>query len=130
MFSFGEMVRLQAEAFGRPGRKLGAVDSVLFSNLEFYAVTVFETLHAANNAAVMLHDEPLFCAPTGAFRFEHEGDIAKLAALLGQELISLTETLGGDPARYDDRPASEVLLLGLRAAFPCDLAVERLSAMR
>ena len=130
MFSFGDMVRLQAKAFGRPDQKLGAVDSVLFSNLEFYVVTVFETLHAANNAAVMLHEEPLFCAPEGVFRFEQEGEIAALAGFLGEELVDLTEKLGGDPARYDDRPASEVLLLGLRAAFPCDLTPARLSAMR
>lgn len=130
MFSFGEMIQLQAVAFGRPDQKLGAIDSVLFSNLEFSAFTVFETLRAANNAAVMLHGEPLFCAPKGVFHFENQGEIAKLAAYLADELTSLTERLDGDPGRYDDKPASEVLLLGLRAAFPCDLGAETVSAMR
>jgi hypothetical protein len=130
MFTFGEMVALHAQSLGRPDAKPGAVDAVLLKNLEFYAFTVFETLHAANNAAIMLENEPLFCAPQGAFEFEREGEIAQMSAYLAQELIALTKTLGGDPSRYDDKPASEALLLGLRIAFPCEFGPETLSAMR
>lgn len=130
MFTFGEMVALQAESLGRPDAKAGAVDAVLLKNLEFYAFTVFEALHAANNAAIMLENEPLFCAPEGAFAFEREGEIAQMSAYLAQELIALTKTLGGDPGRYDDKPASEGLLLGLRIAFPCEFGPKTLSAMR
>jgi hypothetical protein len=35
------------------------------------------------------------------------------------ELLALTEEIGGPVDRYDEKPASAVLLLGLRAAFPC-----------
>jgi hypothetical protein len=36
------------------------------------------------------------------------------------QLSGLTGATGGSLDRYDGQPASLVLLLGLRAAFPCD----------
>lgn len=129
MFTFGEMVDLQAATL-RADAEPDAMDEILFKNLEFYAFTVFETLHAVNNAAVMRDEAPLFCAPTGVFTFEQDGEISRLAAFLAQELMHATDALGADPSRYDDKPASEALLLGLRTAFPCDAGEHTLSAMR
>lgn len=130
MFSFGEMVRLQALPLEAAARRLGDDEIVLYRNMEFYVVTVFETLIAANNAAATLHDEPLFCAPASAFRFLEEGDITGLAVYVVEELLGLTEKIGGSPERYDERPASEVLLLALRAAFPCSASPATLAATR
>jgi hypothetical protein len=130
MFTFGEMVRLQALPLEAATRRLSGDEILLYRNMEFYVVTVFESLIAANNATTTLHDEPLFCAPASAFRFHEEGDIAGLAAYVVEELLGLTETIGGSPERYHERPASEVLLLALRAAFPCTGSPATLTAAR
>ncbi len=99
---------------------------ILYQNFELYAYAVFESLQVANQAATMIK-EPLFCAPEATFRFRKEGDIARLADYVTSELFALTEAIEGALGRYDDRPASQVLLLGLRAAFPCPDAGSRLA---
>jgi hypothetical protein len=65
-------------------------------------------------------EAPLFCAPKTTFRFDHDGDIARLADYVTDRLSLLTEETGLSLDNYGDEPASLVLLLGLRAAFPCD----------
>lgn len=117
LFSFGEMRQLQRlPAAERP---LSAREASLYQNMEFYTFTVLETLLAANNAALALQRMPLFCAPEGTFRFRNDGDIALLADRLTAEILELTGAIGADDDHYDDRPASEALLMALRAAFPC-----------
>lgn len=113
LFTFGEMTRLQSLPLEAAKRTLSEEEAVLYQNFEFYAYTVFESLQIANDAAILINHEPLFCAPPGVFRFRQEGDIARLAGEVTAELT------GGSLERYDDEPASAVLLLGLRAAFPC-----------
>ena len=100
LFTFGEML-------------------LLYQNFEFYAYTVFEALQVANDAARLIGREPLFCEPAAIFHFRKDGDIARLADYVTGELFALTRQIGGPVDRYDDKPASAVLLLGLRAAFPC-----------
>jgi len=117
LFTFGEMLRLQGLESVK--RTVSEEEVILYQNFEFYAYTVFETLRVANDAATLIKGEPLFCAPEAAFNFRKEGDIARLADYVTAELFALTEKIGGPVDRYDDRPASAVLLLGLRAAFPC-----------
>ena len=95
--------------------------------MEFYSFTVFESLVAANNATQSLHGKPLFCAPVGTFGFREDADIAALQAALVDELLNLIKAAGADPDHYDDRPASEVLLMALRAAYPCG---DQITAMR
>jgi hypothetical protein len=130
MFTFGEMLRLQALPLAATDHRLSDEELILYRNMEFYTVTVFETLIAANNAAITLHGEPLFCAPARAFRFLEKGDITGLAVYVIEELLALTETIGSSPERYDERPASEVLLLAVRAAFPCGSSPATLAAVR
>lgn len=119
LFTFAEMLKLKALPAEAERRALSEEETILYRNFEFYAYTAFETLQIANEASILLHDEPLFCAPDATFRFREEGDIARLADRVTAELFALTEKIGASPDRYDDRPASAVLLLGLRAAFPC-----------
>jgi hypothetical protein len=92
---------------------------VLYQNYEFYAYTAFEALQVANSAAELINHAPLFCAPKTTFHFDRDGDITRLADYVTDRLLGLPEQVGGAPDRYDDQPASLVLLLGLRAAFPC-----------
>jgi hypothetical protein len=120
LFTFGEMMRLQTLPLESAERALSDEEVILYQNFELYAYTVFEALQVANDAAVLIDHEPLFCAPSAVFHFRKEGDIARLADHVTGELIALTKEVGGALDRYDDRPASAVLLLGLRAAFPCD----------
>ena len=127
LFTFGEMAQLQTLPLESAERDLGEEEVILYQNFELYAYTVFESLQVANEAAVLIHREPLFCAPAGVFRFRREGDIARLADQVTAELIALTKQIGGSLDRYDDQPASAVLLLGLRAAFPCPDAAPRLA---
>jgi hypothetical protein len=127
LFTFGEMRQLQALPVESAKRQLSREEIVLYQNYEFYAYTVFETLSAANEAATLIERDPLFCAPEGVFRFREEGDIVRLAEFVTAELFALTEQVGGLEDRYDDKPASAVLLLGLRAAFPCEDAEPRLA---
>jgi hypothetical protein len=117
LFSFGEMRQLQQ--LPADGRPLSTQEAILHQNMQFYAFTVFETLLAANNAAYALQRTPLFCAPEGTFRFKEDGDIARLTHRLTAEILETTGAVGADDDHYDDRPASEALLLALRAAFPC-----------
>jgi len=130
MFTFGEMLELQALPADATKRTLSQEEVILYQNMEFYVVTVFETLIAANNAAIKLHDEAMFCAPAGAFQFRDGADITGLARFVTDELLALSKQIGGTAERFHDRPASEVLLLGLRAACPCTEANGTLSAMR
>jgi hypothetical protein len=118
LFTFGEMLRLQGLPLESVKRTVSEEEAILYQNFEFYAYTVFETLQVANDAATLIN-EPLFCAPEAAFNFRQVGDIARLADYVIAELLALTEEIGGPADRYDDKPASAVLLLGLRAAFPC-----------
>ncbi len=120
LFTFGEMMQLKNLPLQSAERVLSEEEIVLYQNFEFYAYTVFETLQVANQASRLLDQEPLFCAPDAVFHFRKDGDITRLADYVTNELLALTETLGGDLDRYNDRPASAVLLLGLRAAFPCE----------
>lgn len=69
----------------------------------------------------------MFCAPSGIFRFRREGDIARLADRVTTELIALTREIGDSPELYADQPASAVLLLGLRALFPCPAAAPQIA---
>jgi hypothetical protein len=120
LFTFGEMRQLQALPVESSKRALSQEEVVLYQNYEFYVYTVFETLGAANEAAVLIDQDPLFCAPEAIFQFHEEGDIVRLADFVTAELSALTEQIGGPVNRYDDKPASAVLLLGLRATFPCE----------
>lgn len=116
LFTFGEMARLQMLPLESAERALSEEEALLYQNFELYAYTVFESLQVANDTAVLISQAPLFCAPSGVFHFRNGGDIARLADQVTAELI---EAIGGSLDRYDDQPASAVLLLGLRAAFPC-----------
>lgn len=128
LFTFGEMQRLQALPLELARRAVSEEEVILYQNFEFYAYTAFEALQVANQASLLINQAPLFCAPDATFRFEEEGDIVRLADYLTAELFALTEEVGGMLDRYDDRPASAVLLLGLRAAFPCpDTPAQRLA---
>lgn len=120
LFTFGEMRKLQELPLEAKRREISDQELLLYQNMEFYLYTVFESLLAANNAARTLHDEPLFCAPATAFRFRDEADITGLGAFVVEELLELTKEVGTTPERYHDRPASEVILLALRAGFPCE----------
>lgn len=120
LFTFGEMRQLQDLQPESATREVAGEELVLYRNMEFYLYTVFESLLAANNAALALHEKPLFCAPPAAFRFRDESDVTGLAAFVTEELLALTKEIGTEPERYDDRPASEVILLALRAGFPCE----------
>lgn len=130
MFTFGEMLELQRLPLEAKERPLTDDEIILYQNMEFYIFTVFEALHAANNAAASMHQDPLFCAPAGLFRFEAEGEIASVAARITQAFLTLIKKRGASHARYEAKPASEVLLLGLRTAFPCGQDTRTLSAMR
>ena len=99
-------------------RTLDDEEVILYQNFELYAYAVFETLEVANQAAATLK-QPLFCAPEATFRFRKDGDIVRLVDYVTSELYALTKELDRPLDRYDDKPASQVLLLGLRAAFPC-----------
>jgi hypothetical protein len=127
LFTFGEMSRLQSLPPESARRTLSAEEVALYQNFELYAYAVFEALQVANDVAVGISHAPLFCAPSGIFRFRREGDIARLADRVTTELIALTEEIGGSLERYADQPASAVLLLGLRAAFPCPDAAPQLA---
>ncbi len=100
LFSFGEMRELQRLP---AGGTMSAQELNLYRNMEFYAFTVFETLLAANNAALALQRAPLFCAPEGTFRFAADGDIAALAGRLTAKLVGMIDAIGA-PVR---RPAGE-----------------------
>ena len=108
-------------------RKLSDEDLALYQNFELYAYTVFESLEIANDAAVRMSQEPLFCAPAAIFRFRREGDIARLAERVTGELRARAGEIGDSLEHYADQPASAVLLLGLRAAFPCGDAAPQLA---
>lgn len=127
LFTFGEMRQMQTLPAESARRALSHDEILLYQNYEFYAYTVFETLAAANEAAILTDQKPLFCAPDGLFRFREEGDIVRLADHVTAELFALTEQIGGHQDRYDDKPASAVLLLGLRATFPCEDATPQLA---
>jgi hypothetical protein len=119
LLTFGDMLRLRELPLESGKRALTEEERVLYQNYEFYAYTAFEALQVANSAAELINKQPLFCAPKSTFHFDQDGDIARLAAHVTDEL---TEEVGEALDRYDDKPASLVLLLGLRAAFPCDPA--------
>ena len=127
LFTFGEMTRLQTLPLESTERRLSDQEVALYQNFELYAYTVFESLQIANDVTVRTSQEPLFCAPDAVFRFRREGDIARLAERVTAELRALTREIGDSLERYADQPASAVLLLGLRAAFPCDDAAPRLA---
>lgn len=130
MFTFGEMLELQRLPLEAKERALTEDEIVLYQNMEFYIFTVFESLHAANNVAASLHHAPFFCAPESMFRFKAEGDIANVAARITEPLLDPANKPGAAAARYADKPASEILLLGLRTTFPCGQDTRTLSAMR
>ena len=119
LLTIGEILRHQALPLESAERRLSEEEILLYQNFEFYAYTVFEALQVANEAARLIGREPLFCEPAALFHFRKEGDIARLADYVTAELLALTKEIGGPLDRYDDKPASAVLLLGLRAAFPC-----------
>ena len=127
LFTFGEMARLQTLPLEAAERALSDEEVALYQNFELYAYTVFESLQVANDVAVRMSQEPLFCAPAAIFRFRREGDIARLAERVTAELRALTREIGDSLERYADQPASAVLLLGLRTAFPCHDAGPRLA---
>ncbi len=118
LFTFGEMQHLQGLPLESAKRTLSEEEVILYQNFELYAYTVFETLEAANEAAALIK-QPLFCAPAAVFHFRKDGDIARLADHVTSELLALTGEIDGSLERYNEKPASAVLLLGLRAAFPC-----------
>lgn len=130
LFSFGEMRELQRLPAESARRTVTDDEVVLYQNMHFYTFTVIEALLAANHTAVTLGGPPLFCAPSAAFRFEDEGDIALLLDRLTGTLLGLITRIGGGEDHYDDRPASEALLLALRAAHPCGVGLETASAQR
>jgi len=117
LLTFGDMLRLRELPLESGKRPLTEEERVLYQNYKFYAYTAFEALQVANSAAELINKAPLFCAPKNTFHFDQDGDIARLADRVTAEL---TAEVGEALDRYDDKPASLVLLLGLRAAFPCD----------
>jgi hypothetical protein len=120
LLTFGDMLRLRELRPEAAKRPLTEDELGLYESYEFYAYTTFEALQVANSAAELINRAPLFCAPTTTFQFDKDGDIARLADYVTDQLSGLTGESGGSLDRYDDQPASLVLLLGLRAAFPCD----------
>lgn len=120
LVTFGDMMRLQDLPLEAAERPLSDDEIVLYRNFELYAYSVFETLQVANGVAKLVDGSPLFCAPETTFHFQDDGDIARLAERASAELAALVEGADGGLERYVDQPASVVLLLGLRAAFPCD----------
>jgi hypothetical protein len=110
LLTFGDMLRLRELPLESAKRELTEEELVLYQNYEFYAYTAFEALQVANSAA----------EPDSTFHFDQDGDIARLADHVTDQLFGLTQEIGESLDRYDDKPASLVLLLGLRAAFPCD----------
>jgi hypothetical protein len=120
LLTFGDMQRLRGLPLESVKRALTKEELILYQNYEFYAYTTFEALQVANSAAALIHKAPLFCAPETTFHFDQDGEIARLADYLTDQLFAQPEEIGGSSDRYDDEPASLVLLLGLRAAFPCD----------
>jgi hypothetical protein len=119
LLTFGDMQRLRELPLESAKRALTEEELILYQNYEFYAYTTFEALQVANSAAALIHKAPLFCAPETTFHFDQDGEIARLADYVTDQLFGLPEEIGGSLDRYDDKPASLVLLLGLRAAFPC-----------
>lgn len=119
LLTFGDMLRLRELPLASAERDLTEEEASLYQSYEFYTYTAFEALQVANSAAELINQEPLFCAPEGTFHFDQDGDIVRLAEHVTDELFALTAATGGPLERYDDKPASLVLLLGLRAAFPC-----------
>ena len=120
LLTFGDMLRLRELRPEAAQRALTEEELGLYESYEFYAYTAFEALQVANSAAELINKAPLFCAPATTFQFDKDGDIARLADYVTDQLSGLTKDIGGSLDRYDDQPASLVLLLGLRAAFPCD----------
>jgi hypothetical protein len=120
LLTFGDMQRLRELPLESAKRALTEEELILYQNYEFYAYTTFEALQVANSAAELIHKAPLFCAPETTFHFHQDGDIARLADYVTDQLFRLPEQIGESLDHYDDKPASLVLLLGLRAAFPCD----------
>ncbi len=120
LLTFGDMLRLRELPLESAKRALTDEELLLYQNYEFYAYTAFEALQVANSAAQLINKAPLFCAPETTFHFDQDGDIVRLADYVTDRLFGLTEQAGESPDSYDDKPASLVLLLGLRAAFPCD----------
>jgi hypothetical protein len=120
LLTFGDMLRLRELPLESAKRELTQEELVRYQSYEFYAYTAFEALQVANSAALLINKAPLFCAPETTFHFDQDGDIARLADYVTDQLFGLAEA-GGEPLEaYDDKPGSLVLLLGLRAAFPCD----------
>jgi hypothetical protein len=120
LLTFGDMLRLRDLPLESAKRALTEEELVLYQNYQFYAYTAFEALQVANSAALLINEAPLFCAPETTFHFDQDGDIARLADYITDQLIGFSEESGEPLDRYGDKPASLVLLLGLRAAFPCD----------
>ena len=120
LLTFGDMLRLRELPLESAKRELTEEELVGYQNYEFYAYTAFEALQVANSAALLINEAPLFCAPEATFHFDQDGDIARLADYVTDQLFGLTEASGEPLGAYDEKPASLVLLLGLRAAFPCD----------
>jgi hypothetical protein len=120
LLTLGDMLRLRELPLEAAKRALTEEELVLYQNCQFYAYTAFEALQAANSASELINQAPLFCVPETTFQFAKDGDIARLADHVTDQLFELTEQAGESLDRYGDQPASLVLLLGLRAAFPCD----------
>ena len=119
LLTFGDMLRLRELSLESAKRDLTEEEVTLYRSYELYTYTAFEALQVANSAAELINQTPLFCAPEGTFHFDQDGDILQLADHVTDELFALTAATGGPFERYEDKPASFVLLLGLRAAFPC-----------
>jgi hypothetical protein len=118
LFTFGQMEQLQSLPLESAKRTLTDEEVILYQNFELYAYAVFESLEVANEAAASIN-QPLFCAPEATFQFRKDGDIARLVDYVTSQLSTLNRDVNGPLDRYKDRPASQVLLLGLRVAFPC-----------
>ena len=119
LLTFGDMLRLRELPLESAKRDLTEEEVTLYRSYQFYTYTAFETLQVANSAARLVNQTPLFCAPEGTFHFEQDGDILRLADHVTDALFELTAASGDPLDRYEDKPASFVLLLGLRATFPC-----------
>ena len=119
LLTVGDMMRLRELPLESDRRRLSDEDLRLYRSYEFYAYTAFEALQVANSAAELIGQEPLFCAPEDTFRFHREGDIVRLAEHVTDQLFRPGTATGGSLDRYAEEPVSLVLLLGLRAAFPC-----------
>ena len=102
LFTFGEMLRLQALPLESAERRLSEEEILLYQNFEFYAYTVFESLQVANDAARLIGQEPLFCAPAADLPFPQGGRHRPARRLRHRRAVRAHQGDRRPLDRYDD----------------------------